>query len=119
MKTFTTIGSALLGALLCATVASAQSSDTSAQAAGDHPTVNQRLENQQDRIQAGQKDGQLTKGEDTRLKAGDAAIHAEEKVDRKANDGKLTTGEKKQLNRQLNQNSRHIYRARHNNRKPE
>ena len=117
MKTLTTIGSTLLGVLLCATMAGAQSPDPSAQPAGDHPSVNQRLENQQDRIQAGKQDDQLTKGEATRLKADDAAIHAEEKVDRKANDGKLTTGEKKQLNRQLNRNSRRIYRARHNNRK--
>jgi hypothetical protein len=39
-------------------------------------------------------------------------------VYRRANDGKLTKGEKKQLNRELNRNSRQIYRARHNNRKP-
>ncbi len=37
---------------------------------------------------------------------------------RKANDGKLTKGEKKQLNRELNRNSKDIYRARHNNRVP-
>ena len=82
------------------------------------PTVNQRLENQHDRIQAGVQDGQLTKGEATRLRADDAAIHAEERVDRRANDGHLTKGEKKQLNRQLNRNSRRIYRDRHNNRTP-
>jgi hypothetical protein len=82
------------------------------------PTINQRLEDQHDRIQAGVKDDQLTKGEETHLKADDAAVHAEEKVDRHANDGKLTTGERKQLNRQLNRNSRQIYRARHNNRAP-
>ena len=91
--------------LACCTAASAQ-------------TVNQRLENQRDRIQAGIADDQLTKGEATRLKADDAAIHAEEKVDRNANGGTLTTGERKQLNRQLNRNSRRIARARHNNRTP-
>ncbi len=41
-----------------------------------------------------------------------------QKVYRKANDGKLTTGEKKQLNQELNKTSRQIYRARHNNRNP-
>jgi hypothetical protein len=81
-------------------------------------TINQRLENQHDRIQAGIQDDQLTKGEATRLKADDAAIHAEERVDRKANDGRLSKSEKKQLNRQLNRNSRRIYRDRHNNRTP-
>ncbi len=68
--------------------------------------------------QAGIKDDQLTKAEATKLKADDAAIHAEEKVDRKAHDGHLTPAERRQLNRQLNRDSRDIARARHNNRKP-
>jgi hypothetical protein len=102
-----------------AAAASAQTTTTPATTAPqDRPTVNQRLENQRDSIQAGVKDDQLTKGEATHLKADDAAIHAQEKVYRRANDGKLTKGEKKQLNRELNRNSRQIYRARHNNRKP-
>jgi len=101
--------------LVCATTASAQ---TTTAAPADKPTINQRLENQKDRIQAGTKDDQLTKGERTKLRANDAAIHAQEKVYRRANDGKLTTGEKRQLNRELNRNSRQIYRDRHNNRKP-
>lgn len=101
-----------LAAGLCAAVASAQTQDPKP------PTINQRLENQHDRIQAGVKDDQLTKGEATHLKADDAAIHAEEKVDRKANGGTLTKGERRQLTRQLNRNSRQIYRDRHNNRKP-
>jgi hypothetical protein len=80
--------------------------------------VNKRLENQKDRIQAGVKDGQLTKGETKHLVRNDKAIHAQEKADRQANGGKLTGGEKRQLNRELNKNSRQIYRARHNNRTP-
>ena len=82
------------------------------------PTVNQRLENQKDRLQAGNKDDQLTKAEATKLRADDAAVRAQDKVYRKANDGKLTTGEKAQLNRELNRSSRQIHRARHNDRKP-
>ncbi len=101
-----------LAAGMCAAVASAQTQDPKA------PTINQRLENQHDRIQAGIKDDQLTKGEATHLKADDAAIHAEERVDRLANGGKLTRSERLQLNHQLNRNSRQIYRDRHNNRKP-
>lgn len=104
-----------LGLGLVAAMASAQSATSPA---ADRPTVNQRLENQKDRIQAGTKDDQLTKGERTRLRANDAAIHAQEKVYRRANDGKLTTGERRQLNRELNRNSRQVYRDRHNNRKP-
>ena len=81
-------------------------------------TVNQRQENQKDRLQAGIKDDQLTKAEATKIRAEEAGIRAQEKVDRKAHDGKLTTGEKKQLNRELNRTSRQIHRARHNDRKP-
>jgi hypothetical protein len=82
------------------------------------PTINQRLENQRDREQAGRQDDQLTKGEATRLRADDAAIRAQEKVYRNADDGKLTKGEKRQLQRELNHSSRQIRRDRHNNRKP-
>jgi hypothetical protein len=85
----------------------------------DNPaTINQRLENQKDRIQAGTRDDQLTTGERTRLRANDAAIRAQERVYRRANDGTLTRSEKQQLNRELNRNSRRIYRDRHNSRNP-
>ena len=107
----------LLGLTLTASLASAQTPTTTPPDT-DHATVNQRLENQKDRIQAGNKDDQLTKGEATHLRADDAAVRAQEKVYRKANDGKLTTGEKTQLSRELNKSSRQIYRARHNNRVP-
>ena len=104
----------LLGVTLTASAAVAQTT----QAPPADPTINQRLENQKDRLQAGRQDDQLTKGEATKLRADDAAVRAQEKVYRKANDGKLTTGEKQQLNQELNQDSKKIYRARHNNRKP-
>lgn len=105
-----------IGVMLCAASASAQTPSTTPD---EKPaTVNQRLENQHDRIQAGIKDDQLTKGEATHLRADDAAIHAQERVYRNANDGKLTQGERRQLNRELNRSSRQIYRDRHNNRKP-
>ena len=104
------------GLSMCAALASAQT--TTPPAPDQKPTVNERLENQHDRIQAGEQDGQLTKGEATHLKADDAAVHAEENVERKANGGTLTKGERRQLNRQLNRNSRQIHRDRHNNRTP-
>ena len=81
-------------------------------------TINQRQENQKDRLQAGRKDDQLTQAEATRLRAEEAGIRAQEKVERKANGGTLTAGEKAQLNRELNRTSRQIHRARHNDRKP-
>lgn len=82
------------------------------------PSINQRIENQRDRIQAGTRDDELTKGERTRLHADDAAIRAQERVYRRANNRTLTAGERRQLNRELNRNSRLIHRDRHNNRHP-
>ncbi len=106
-----------VGLGLCASVASAQTPGTTPP---DQPpaTINQRLENQHDRIRAGIRDDQLTKGEATRLRADDAAIHARERVYRQAHDGTLTRGERRQLTRELNRTSRQIYRDRHNNRRP-
>jgi hypothetical protein len=103
--------------------ASAASAQTPAPAApstaspADRPTINQRLENQRDRIHAGTKDDQLTRGERSHLRANDAAIRAQARVYRRANGGTLTKGERHQLTRELNRNSRQIYRDRHNGRR--
>jgi hypothetical protein len=113
-----TVFVAFVGFGLCAGVASAQTPTATPAPTDPHMTINQRLENQHDRIQAGTKDGQLTKAERTRLRADDAAIRAQEKIYRQANDGKLTNSERRQLTRELNRTSRQIYRARQNDRKP-
>jgi hypothetical protein len=86
----------------------------------EHPRgeINQRIENQKDRIQAGVADDQLTKREVARVERHDKEIHAQEKKDRQENGGNLTNKEKRQLNRELDRNSREIARERHNNRKP-
>ena len=107
------IAVAMLSIGLCASAASAQT--TAEKPKGE---INGRLEHQKDRIQAGVKDDQLTKGETKKLVTEDREIRAQEKADRAANDGKLTPAEKAQMNRELNKTSRQIARARHNNRKP-
>jgi hypothetical protein len=86
----------------------------------EHPKseVNKRIENQKDRIEAGVADDQLTRREAARVERHDKQIHAQEKKDRQENGGNLTNKEKRQLNRELNRNSREIARERHNNRKP-
>ena len=86
----------------------------------EHPRgeVNRRIENQKDRIEAGVADDQLTKREAARVERHDKEIQAQEKKDRQENGGNLTNKEKRQLNRELNRNSREIARERHNNRKP-
>ena len=78
------------------------------------PTVAQRKENQQDRIANGVKSGQLTAGETANLEKKEAGINKETAADRKANGGKLTTAEKKQVNQQQNQVSKQIYKDKHN-----
>ncbi len=78
------------------------------------PTVEQRKENQQDRIANGVKSGQLTAGETAKLEKKEAAINKETAKDRAANGGKLTAAEKKQVNRQQNQVSKQIYTDKHN-----
>jgi hypothetical protein len=115
-----TLFATCLGLGVFAAVASAQTPAAAAPATGtpDHrATINQRLENQKDRIHAGTKDDQLTRGEREHLRANDAAVRAQERVYRRANGGTLTRGERHQLNRELNRNSRHIYRDRHNRRR--
>jgi len=110
--------------LLLGTVAVAQdtgSSSTTSQggtttttAPAPKPTVAQRKENQQDRIANGVKSGQLTAGETANLETKEAAINGETKADRAANGGKLTAGEKQQINKQQNQLSKQIYNDKHN-----
>ena len=76
--------------------------------------VNKRIENQQDRIQAGEQQGQLTDKQAGHLEANDKKVARQERKDRKNNGGTLTDKEKAQLNRELNRNSRQIHRARKN-----
>jgi hypothetical protein len=80
----------------------------------DEPKVEQRKENQQDRIADGVKSGQLTPGETANLEKKEAAINKETRTDRAANGGKLTGAEKAQVNRQQNRMSKQIYADKHN-----
>ncbi len=79
-----------------------------------NPPINQRLENQQDRIAQGVNSGQLTARETSSLENKEAAIQNEVRADRNANGGKLTPQERAQVNRQLNHTSKQIYRDKHN-----
>jgi hypothetical protein len=79
--------------------------------------VGQRQRNQQKRIAQGIKSGQMTAREASRTEGHSAAINREVHNDRAANGGKLTAGERAQVNRQQNRNSARIYRAKHNGRK--
>lgn len=90
---------------LTGAIALAQSSD---------PTVNQRRENQQDRVANGVQSGQLTAGETKNLEGKEANLNREIRDDRQANGGTLTSQEKQQVNRQQNHLSNQIYNDKHN-----
>ncbi len=82
--------------------------------AQDGSEINQRRENQQDRIAQGVKSGQLTAGETAKLEGQEAKINGEIHQDRKANGGNLTDKQKAKVNRQLNRESARIYNKKHN-----
>lgn len=75
--------------------------------------VGKRRENQQDRIAAGIKNGQLTAGEAARLEAREVELRHEITTDRNANGGKLTDAERAEINQELNGLSRRIYKQKH------
>jgi len=75
------------------------------------PVVNQRQDNQKDRIQQGVASGALTKKETKRLAAEQRGIAAEEKAFKA--DGSLTKAERRDLARDQNRASRDIYIQKH------
>ncbi len=84
--------------------------------ASDHfgnSEVGRRQENQQDRIAQGIRSGSLNAGQTARLEGNQSAINQDVRADRRANGGKLTGAEHRQINRQQNRQSRNIYRAKH------
>jgi len=78
------------------------------------PGINQRKENQQDRIANGVGSGQLTAGETRNLEKREAGLNAEENRMEKRDDGNLTAADKARLTRQQNRLSGRIYRDKHN-----
>jgi hypothetical protein len=78
------------------------------------PTINQRRQNQQDRIANGIDSGQLTAGETKNLESRESNVNREIKDDRSADNGKLTQQERQQINHQQNNLSNSIYQDKHN-----
>jgi hypothetical protein len=75
--------------------------------------VDQRRENQQDRIANGIQSGKLNAAQTARLEKGQQAINHEVHTDRSLNGGHLTPGEKHVVNQQQNIASSKIYHAKH------
>ncbi len=77
-------------------------------------TIQQRKENQQDRIANGVQSGQLTAGETANLEGKEAAVNKEERNMRAQDNGHLTAADKATLTRQQNRLSNQIYADKHN-----
>ena len=86
-----------------------------------HPRINevqQRIDNQQSRVDKGISDGQINAKQAAH---DDAKIGREQKSlnqDEVKNGGHITKGEQKNLNKRLNKGSKQIYRQRHNGENP-
>src|SRR3712207_9493315 len=76
------------------------------------PGINRRQHRQQDRIFQGVRSGELTRGEFWRLERSAREIRRDER--RARADGVVTARERARLHRELNRESRMIYRAKHN-----
>jgi hypothetical protein len=84
---------------------------------GAHPRrleVNGRLYNQERRINAGVRDGQLTHQEAHQLRADDRGIYHEEHQMAKLDNGHITRADQRALNQQENAVSKDIHTDRHN-----
>ena len=104
----------LIIASLCSLLAAAPIAALAQDVPG-HPReneVNSRLENQQDRVNAGVADGQLNARQAARDSSRDARVAREESRDEAKHDGHITKAEQARMNRQLNHNSNDIHNQR-------
>ena len=111
-----------VGGLMFAGSAAAQTATTTSGAGPGvvdpgHPRVNevnQREENQQQRIGNGVKNGSLSPKETANLERREASVQKQEKADMAKHNGHLTKAEQRQLNRRENHISKSIYKDKHN-----
>jgi len=109
-----------VGGLMFVGSAAAQQDNTSGAGAGQvdpgHPRVNQvnqREQNQQDRIANGVKNDKLTPGQTANLEKGQQRLQNNEKRDMAKDNGHLTKQDQKQLNKEANRQSKKIYKDKH------
>jgi hypothetical protein len=117
MDAKSTIRFSLMGLVVSAALASGAAMAQVAPQASDpgHPRVNevnQRLDNQQNRIQKGVADGQINAKQEARDEKQDANIAQRESADQAKNGGHLTKQEQHNLNKSENHDSRRIHKQR-------
>jgi F0F1-type ATP synthase membrane subunit b/b' len=100
-------------ALLGAVPAGAQTQGKWDKAHPRRAQVNKRLNNQDKRIQQGEKNGTLTKGQAQQLHQEDHAIRKQERQDAAQNGGHITRQQQRQINKEENQASKQIYQEKH------
>ena len=101
--------------LVCAALISSHSMAQTAPVP-DHPReneVNQRLDNQQARINQGLANGTMTGQQAARDEKHDENIAQREAVDESKHNGHITKAEQSRLNKSENKNSKRIYRQKH------
>lgn len=79
------------------------------------PNIDQREQNQQNRISNGVKNGSITSGEAARLERDETKIQRDEAAAKA--DGVVTSREQRKLDRELNHTSREIHRDKNNSRR--
>ena len=102
------MNTAMMSGLLAAMLVAASVPVTAAER--ERNGVNQRQQYQQQRIQQGVRQGDLTRGETRQLQGEARDIRREEHAFR--SDGRFTPAERQQVNRNLDQLSHNIYRER-------
>jgi Skp family chaperone for outer membrane proteins len=111
------IASLTLAAILASGAAMAQTATTTTTdpAVPGHPRVNeidQRLENQQQRIDASVKDGQINAKQEAKDQAVDNKVSQQLSADEAKHNGHITKAEQVRMNKELNHNSKRIHRQR-------
>lgn len=76
-------------------------------------SINERKDNQQDRIANGVQSGELTAHETQKIEKKEGELNQEERDMRKLDNGHLTAADKATLNQQQNQLSKNIYKQKH------
>jgi hypothetical protein len=100
---------------LAAVLSALPASTLSAQTTYDQRhNVTNRRGNEQGRIQQGEASGQITQKGANNLEQHQQAIHSQERSDRAADGGHLTSQDRHQLARKQNKQSQRVYRDKHN-----
>jgi hypothetical protein len=110
-------GAAPIAALLITMSAPVVSAQSSTPSTVNGQTIQERKENQQDRIAQGVNSGQLTAGETANLETKESALNKEEHTMRSEDDGHLTAADRAKLTHQQNHLSKNVYRDKHNARR--